>query len=195
MRLCQYEVDAESGKCQSKTRISATLNESCRFDMKIRIFEETDEIVLSNEWVNIDDKSLEDRISVLSRKFDTIVKNNPSDYTEIDIESCDIDYYSSLYCDIWLEGVGLHTQLYVGQYDVPGIDNITVDGELCQFNLSTHKGYSGNVSGVIAESLLASVLVNIFECDECDFAHFGTEKDLFPDFGVICRSEKLLDKA
>jgi len=111
----------------------------------------------------------------------------------LDIFSPDLDYASTLYCDIWLEGAGLHGQLYTGQREIPTIGQVESHEELSGFRYSTHRSYSGNASGIIGESLFALVLLKHYKLKENSFAHFGTTRDFFPDFGIVCTSCEIRD--
>src|SRR5689334_8603661 len=128
--------------------------------MKLKIFEKTDMDVLQAKWSHENgkkDKEFEDFTHKYGMDIMALLTSeNTKEWnvlSTLDILAVDLDYAATLYCDVWLEGAGLHGQLYTGQYETPIVAQTETHHDLPGYRYSTHKNYSGNASGVIGESL------------------------------------------
>jgi len=91
---------------------------------------------------------------------------------------------AQLNADKWIEDTAIHLQLYSSATMRPSMNvpqSMTGNPSILQT-----KSFSGDVSGVIGETLFSLLLVKLYAFTDEDFAHFRATKSsgLNPDFGI-----------
>lgn len=99
-----------------------------------------------------------------------------------------INDMAEMHADTWIEGVGLHTVEYSTTTKRPTHHTITTSGSKAVAN----KRISGDVSGVIGETLFSVVLREYYKMSEySDYSHLARPNNLkYPDFGIVDPSDK-----
>lgn len=103
-----------------------------------------------------------------------------------------INDMAEMHADTWIEGVGLHTVEYSTTTKRPTHHTITTSGS----KAVTNKRISGDVSGVIGETLFSVVLREHYKMNEySDYSHLTKPNTLrYPDFGIVDPSDEFKDE-
>lgn len=99
-----------------------------------------------------------------------------------------IDSFAQLHADKWIEGIGHHVYQYANALSAP---DLSVPGTLINDqNVQKSKSFSGDVSGVIGETLFSIVLEKCYGLNDQHIAHFRAHKrtGVYPDFGIYFTS-------
>jgi hypothetical protein len=113
------------------------------------------------------------------------------------IKTMEVKDRAQMHCDKWVEEVGVHFALYSSarlSTDVPSLSVPSIarsDREVMKY-----KVYSGDVSGVIGESLFSLFLTKQFGLLDDNFAHLRADKSsgIYPDFGIYKPTQALLKR-
>jgi len=101
---------------------------------------------------------------------------------------------AAMHADTWIEGVALHTMEYSTKTKSDRPDHHVLD-EAGNRNVR-NKRISGDVSGVIGETLFSVVLREHYEMDEySDYCHLIKPNRMrYPDFGIIKPSSLFIEE-
>ncbi len=113
----------------------------------------------------------------------------------LEIKTMEVKDRAQMHCDKWVEEAGLHFALYasaVRREDKPrlrGRAYARTDRQVMQY-----KDYSGDVSGVIGESLFSIFLTKQFRLPDDAFAHLRADRSthIYPDFAIFAPTPELV---
>lgn len=96
-----------------------------------------------------------------------------------------INDLAQLHADKWVENIALHVGLYSTALSAP-----EMSAPVYVYNnnsIQKIKNFSGDVSGVIGETLLTVVMQRCYQLDDQSLAHFRAHKTIgiYPDFGIF----------
>lgn len=96
-----------------------------------------------------------------------------------------------MHADKWVENIALHVGLYS-----TAVHNPPLSAPVYIYrddSIQKKKSFSGDVSGVIGETLLTVVLRRCYGLDDACIAHFRAHKTIgiYPDFGIFFGTDKL----
>jgi hypothetical protein len=119
--------------------------------------------------------------------------------TSTTLSSTYVDDRAQLHCDKWIEETSFHISRYSAAKkiaDKPRLSTPTTRASTppeAQRLIIQYKSFSGDVSGVIGEAIFSCLLVQQFDLQDKDFAHFRADKlsGIFPDFGIFLLSAAL----
>jgi hypothetical protein len=104
---------------------------------------------------------------------------------------------AQMHCDKWVEEVGVHFALYASARQPTDIPPLSVPA-IARNNreVMKYKVYSGDVSGVIGETLFSLLLTKQFGLLDDHFAHLRADKSsgIYPDFAIYHPTQKLINR-
>lgn len=156
--------------------------------LKVRIFDYTCKSVIPSTG---DDGLYEETASDMAKLI--LARSNP--YHEHSTTDIEVNHYAQLHADTWIEETALHIELYSSASQDSREMHVPSGRENDKTVLKT-KSFSGNVSGVIGETLFALVMYHIYKVDEENIAHLRAHSSIgiFPDFAIYRPTPQLEDK-
>lgn len=141
-----------------------------------------------------------DIASIASTHTSTIIRDvaKTTGFTTLTLSTKLINDRTQRHVDKWIEETAIHLSLYsnAGSYR-PKLKSPRNISRKEKDKILKAKSFSGDVSGVIGESIFSSLLIEHFRLKETDFAHFRASvvTSFYPDFGIYRPSTRLRDKA
>lgn len=118
-------------------------------------------------------------------------------FTAVTLSKKLINDRAQRHADKWIEETAIHLSLYSSAGSArPRLKKPWRLSTKEKNKILKTKSFSGDVSGVIGESIFSSLLIEHFKHKETDFAHFraSVKSGVYPDFGIYRPSTKLRDK-
>lgn len=112
---------------------------------------------------------------------------------EMQMGNAFLNHIAQIHCDKWVEDTAGHMFYYASAQQknkpklaTPSAIPAGVPGSV-QDQIVHYKSFSGDVSGVIGEAVLAYILQQSFNLSEDDFVHLRGDKNtgFFPDFSIL----------
>jgi hypothetical protein len=139
-----------------------------------------------------DDQLIEKVSKYLADEIRRRIKSKSlDDWDCFQVENDAIDDLAMKFTDVWIIGVAEHTEQYSATFATPKLAD---SSELPEDDvIQRSKSFSGDVSGIIGETMFTLVAKRYFELNENCFAHLRPQKNSEqPDFAVYLPSEHFL---
>jgi|ERR1044071_10122806 hypothetical protein len=149
----------------------------------------------------IEPKLLSGNINTITTSYATKIVNDvggTTGFTPVSLSTKLINDRAQRHADKWIEETAIHLSLYSSAgITRPKLRSPRKLSRKERNKILKTKSFSGDVSGVIGESIFSSLLIEHFLLAETDFAHFraSVKSGVYPDFGIYTPSTQLLDKA
>jgi hypothetical protein len=146
-------------------------------------------------------KLLSGDIATITSAYTAAILNDvakTTGFTPISLSTKLINDRAQRHADKWIEETVIHLSLYSSAGIArPKLRTPRKLSRKEKNKVLKTKSFSGDVSGVIGESIFSSLLIEHFLLAETDFAHFraSVKSGISPDFGIYNSSTQLLDVA
>jgi hypothetical protein len=157
--------------------------------VNIRIFNHVERGVLACRG---DALAVKDRAKAIVKEIEYRIQRDDPDGL-LRVSSLLINDLAQLHADKWVENIALHVGLYSTAIAAPRMSTPTHIYN--DDSIQKIKSFSGDVSGVIGETLLTVIMQRCYGLDDECVAHFRAHKSvgIYPDFGIFFATEELCE--